>query len=223
MVKLILMRHGESTANMQNTFTGWTDATLTDKGRQQAQAAGIALKQTSIKIDDVHTSMLKRTIMTALIVCDVLNINWVPIFKTWRLNERHYGALAGLDKDQARQKYGVEQVERWRRGFIDVPPKLVKQEHQPAYDRIGVAMPLAESLEITQQRLLPYWYDAIVPKLQAGCNELVVAHGSSLRVLIKYLDHVSDDQLDQIDIPNGKPIIYTLDEQLQVIDKKVLN
>lgn len=223
MVKLILMRHGESTANMKNTFTGWTDATLTDKGRQQAQAAGIALKQTAIQIDDVHTSMLKRTIMTALIVCDILNINWVPIFKTWRLNERHYGALAGLDKDQARQKYGVEQVESWRRGFTDVPPKLAKQEHQSAYDRIGVAIPLAESLEMTQRRLLPYWQETIAPKLQDGRNEFIVAHGSSLRVLIKYLEQVPDDQLDQIDIPNGKPIIYTLDEQLQVVDKKILN
>lgn len=222
MVKLILMRHGESTANMQNTFTGWTDAPLTHKGQRQAYEAGLTLKQTAIQIDDVHTSMLKRTIMTALIVCDVLNINWVPIFKTWRLNERHYGALAGLDKDAARQQYGRKQVERWRRGFMDVPPTLIKQEHQQAYDRIGVAIPLAESLAMTQQRLLPYWHTSIAPKLQLGRNEFIVAHGSSLRVLIKYLEHVPDDELKQIKIPNGKPIIYTLDEQLRVVDKQIL-
>ncbi|MFL2019993.1 MAG: 2,3-bisphosphoglycerate-dependent phosphoglycerate mutase [Weissella hellenica] len=221
MVKLILMRHGESTANMKNTFTGWTDASLTNKGQRQAYEAGLTLKQTGIQIDDVHTSMLKRTIMTALIVCDVLNINWIPIFKTWRLNERHYGALAGLDKDTARQLYGHKQVERWRRGFIDVPPTLTKQEHQQAYDRIGVAIPLAESLVMTQERLLPYWNINIAPRLQLGRNEFVVAHGSSLRVLIKYLEHVPDDQLDQIKIPNGKPIIYTLDERLRIVDKQI--
>ena len=221
MVKLILMRHGESTANMKNTFTGWTDASLTNKGQRQAYEAGLTLKQTGIQIDDVHTSMLKRTIMTALIVCDVLNINWIPIFKTWRLNERHYGALAGLDKDTARQLYGHKQVERWRRGFIDVPPTLTKQEHQQAYDRIGVAIPLAESLVMTQERLLPYWNINIAPRLQLGRNKFVVAHGSSLRVLIKYLEHVPDDQLDQIKIPNGKPIIYTLDERLRIVDKQI--
>ena len=221
MVKLILMRHGESTANMKNTFTGWTDASLTNKGQRQAYEAGLTLKQTGIQIDDVHTSMLKRTIMTALIVCDVLNINWIPIFKTWRLNERHYGALAGLDKDTARQLYGHKQVERWRRGFIDVPPTLTKQEHQQAYDRIGVAIPLSESLVMTQERLLPYWNINIAPRLQLGRNEFVVAHGSSLRVLIKYLEHVPDDQLDQIKIPNGKPIIYTLDERLRIVDKQI--
>ena len=124
MAKLILMRHGESTANMQNTFTGWTDAALTDTGRAQAKAAGQLLKKEHIEIDDVHTSFLKRTITTAYIVCDELMINWIPIFKTWRLNERHYGALAGLNKDEARRQFGKQQVERWRRGFKDLPPQL---------------------------------------------------------------------------------------------------
>ena len=223
MVKLILMRHGESTANMQNTFTGWTDAALTDTGRAQAKAAGQLLKKEHIEIDDVHTSFLKRTIITAYIVCDELMINWIPIFKTWRLNERHYGALAGLDKDEARRQFGKQQVERWRRGFKDLPPQLSVRDHQPAYDRIGVDVPLSESLEMTLTRVRDYWDKNIAPRLRAGNNELIVAHGSSLRVLVKYLDQVADDELDQIAVPNAKPIIYTLDDQLQVIHKQVFD
>ncbi|WP_258088892.1 2,3-bisphosphoglycerate-dependent phosphoglycerate mutase [Weissella fangxianensis] len=223
MVKLILMRHGESTANMHNTFTGWTDAALTDKGRVQAKAAGQLLKKEHIEIDDVHTSFLKRTIMTAYIVCDELMINWIPIFKTWRLNERHYGALAGLDKDEARHQFGKQQVERWRRGFKDLPPQLSVRDHQPAYDRIGVDVPLSESLEMTLTRVRAYWDKNVAPRLRAGNNELIVAHGSSLRVLVKYLDQVSDDELDQIAVPNAKPIVYTLDDHLQVIHKQVFD
>lgn len=223
MVKLILMRHGESTANMQNTFTGWTDAALTDTGRAQAKAAGQLLKKEHIEIDDVHTSFLKRTITTAYIVCDELMINWIPIFKTWRLNERHYGALAGLNKDEARRQFGKQQVERWRRGFKDLPPQLSVRDHQPAYDRIGVDVPLSESLEMTLTRVRDYWDKNIAPRLRAGNNELIVAHGSSLRVLVKYLDQVADDELDQIAVPNAKPIIYTLDDQLQVIHKQVFD
>ncbi|WP_439819367.1 2,3-bisphosphoglycerate-dependent phosphoglycerate mutase [Weissella paramesenteroides] len=221
MVKLILMRHGESTANKDNTFTGWTDAALTDKGRAQAKEAGEILNKEHIQIDDVHTSLLKRTITTAYIVCDVLAINWIPIFKAWQLNERHYGALAGLDKDEARRRFGKQQVEQWRRGYQDIPPQLSVRDHQPIYDRIGVDVPLSESLEMTFVRVKNYWDLNIVPRLQAGRNEMIVAHGSSLRVLIKYLDQVADDQLDQIDVPNAKPIIYTLDDHLRVVNKQV--
>lgn len=219
---LVIVRHGQSKANLANLFTGWTDVPLTEHGIAQGHAVGRKLAQRKLLFDDVHTSYMKRAIITADIILDELGQDYLPIYKTWRLNERHYGALAGQNKDAVKAKYGVEQWHRWRRGYTDVPPALKKRTHDRRYDRLGVQMPLSESLQMTQQRLLPYWQDQIAPRLLDGKNELVVAHGSSLRALIKYLDQIPDDQIDRVEVPNGEPIIYHFDKHLQIIKKELV-
>lgn len=222
LVKLVITRHGESQANRDNVYTGWSDVPLTAKGIKQAQMAAQRIKNLNIHFSDVHTSMLQRAITTANLICDEIEQSYLPIHKTWRLNERHYGALRGMNKDDSKQQFGVEQVAKWRRGYSEVPPQLSKRDHERRYDRLGVQIPLSESLKMTQERLLPYWNDVIAGQLIDGQNQLIVAHGSSLRALIKYLDQIPDDQINSVEVPNGQPIVYELDSKLNVIQKQIL-
>lgn len=222
LVKLVITRHGESQANRDNVYTGWSDVPLTAKGIRQAQMAAQRIKNLNIHFSDVHTSMLQRAITTAHLICDEIEQSYLPIHKTWRLNERHYGALRGMNKDDSKQQFGVEQVAKWRRGYSEVPPQLSKRDHERRYDRLGVQIPLSESLKMTQERLLPYWNDVIAGQLIDGQNQLIVAHGSSLRALIKYLDQIPDDQINSVEVPNGQPIVYELDSKLNVIQKQIL-
>lgn len=224
MVKLVLVRHGESIANAENVYTGWNDVPLTKKGEEQARQAGRLIN----KIDDfqpthIHTSVLSRAITTANLVADVCNILWLPITKTWCLNERHYGALRGLNKDISRKVFGKEQVLLWRRSFDSIPPK----QGSPIIDRRYKLcdqhlMPRAESLHQTQLRLMPYYYDEVASRMLMGEDQLIVAHGSSLRALIKKLEDINDHDIVKLEVPNAQPIIYTMDDQLNIIDKKIL-
>lgn len=222
MATLVIVRHGQSQANLDNIFTGWTDVPLTAHGVQQGVAVGRLLAKAQLTFADVHTSLMKRAIITADLILEQVHQDYLPIHKSWRLNERHYGALSGQNKEKVRQRYGTKQWKKWRRGFSDVPPALTARLHDRRYDRLGIKVPLSESLQMTQRRLLPYWQDAIAPRLLDGKNQLVVAHGSSLRALIKYLDHIADDQIDQVEVPNGEPIVYRFDDHLHVVDKQVL-
>ena len=222
MSTLVIVRHGQSEANLANLFTGWTDVPLTTHGVAQGHAVGRELARRHLSFDHVHTSYMKRAIITADIVLDELGQDYLPIYKTWRLNERHYGALAGQHKDAVKANYGAEQWHRGRRGVTDGPPALQHRQCDRRYDRLGVQMPLSESLQMTQRRLLPYWEDQIAPRLLDGKNELIVAHGSSLRALIKYLDRIPDEDIDQVEVPNGEPIIYQFDEQLNITKKELI-
>ena len=216
MAKLILIRHGESAANRDNVYTGWTDVPLTRRGIKQAHDAGKAIRKLNINFSSVHTSMLKRAITTADIIMDEIHQNYLPLYKTWRLNERHYGALRGQNKDETRKIYGKKQVALWRRSFDAVPPLLSKVEPKRKYTVNGIKEPLGESLHMAYNRLVPYWVDHIAPELIEGHNQLVVAHGSSLRALIKYLENVSDQGIDGVEVYNGQPIIYDLDDKLRI-------
>ncbi|RVU70834.1 MULTISPECIES: 2,3-diphosphoglycerate-dependent phosphoglycerate mutase [Lactobacillus] len=225
MVKLVLVRHGESIANAANVYTGWNDVPLTEKGKAQAQKAGELIKQIpDFYPTHIHTSVLSRAIVTANIVADVCHFLYLPMTKTWRLNERHYGALRGLNKDISRKVFGAEQVLEWRRGFDSVPPKqgspIVDRRYQLCDQHL---MPRAESLHQTQLRLLPYYHDEIASRLMMQEDQLVVAHGSSLRALIKKLEEINDHDIVKLEVPNAEPIIYTMDEQLNIIDKKILH
>lgn len=223
MAKLVLIRHGESTANRDNVYTGWSDVPLTPRGVEQAQQAGKLIANLGIDFDMVHTSMLKRAVVTANIVLDDLNQNWLPINKTWRLNERHYGALRGQNKDETRRIYGKDQVARWRRSFDAVPPLLKHPDDDRRYAVNGILNePLGESLHMAYDRLLPYWIDQIAPRLMDDKNQLVVAHGSSLRALIKYLENISDQGIDGVEVENGEPIVYEMSKQLQIKSKTIL-
>lgn len=219
MVKLVIVRHGQSQANRDNIFTGWTDVPLTEKGIEQGELVGEELAKMGLEFADAHTSYMSRAIKTMNIILDRVNQLFIPVHKTWRLNERHYGALSGLNKAKVKEEVGAEQLHRWRRGYSEVPPKLTHRQHERRYDRLGVKMPYSESLAMTQKRLLPYWQDQIAPRLLDGKNQLIVAHGSSLRALIKYLDQIPDDQIDQVEVPNGKPILYEFDSALNITKK----
>ena len=207
--KLVLVRHGESTANRDNEFTGWTDVPLTAKGKTQAHQVGQVLSRYQLTLDNVYTSYLQRAIITAYIIMDEMQQAWVPINKTWRLNERHYGALRGLNKDDAREKYGVNQVALWRRSYTAIPPLLEQVNPNRRYS-VNIE-PRGESLKMASDRLIPYWTSNILPKLKAGQNVLMVAHGSTLRALIKYIEDISDDDIDGLEIGNGEPILYEYD------------
>ena len=219
MAKLVIVRHGQSQANRDNIFTGWTDVPLTEKGIEQGQMVGDELARMGIQFDDAHTSYMSRAIKTMNIILERIDQLYIPVYKTWRLNERHYGALSGLNKAKVKEEVGAEQLHRWRRGYSEVPPKLKQRQHERRYDRLGVKMPYSESLAMTQKRLLPYWEDQIAPRLMDGKNQLIVAHGSSLRALIKYLDQIPDDQIDQVEVPNGKPFLYEFDPALNITKK----
>ncbi|WP_076460695.1 2,3-bisphosphoglycerate-dependent phosphoglycerate mutase [Limosilactobacillus caccae] len=219
MADLVIVRHGQSQANRDNIFTGWTDVPLTAKGIEQGRLVGKELRDRGLQFAAAHTSYMQRAIMTTDIILEAIDQLYIPVHKTWRLNERHYGALSGRNKAVVKEEIGAAKLHRWRRGFKDLPPQLPTRQHERRYDRLGVKIPLSESLAMTQKRLLPYWQDQIAPQLLDGHNQLIVAHGSSLRALIKYLDQIPDDQIDQVEVPNGKPILYHFDDHLNILQK----
>ena len=223
MVKLVLIRHGQSLANKENVYTGWNDAPLTKKGIIQARHAGYLLRHEKISFQTAHTSVLMRAIKTANIVLDEIGQSYLPIYKTWRLNERHYGALRGLNKDYTRELYGEERVALWRRSFYTVPPLLKVQDQDRRYAQVpSQSLPRGESLKMAYDRIVPYWTEMIAPRLLAGENQLVVAHGSTLRALIKFLEHISDQGIDGVEVENGVPIVYDLDRYLKIIEKRII-
>ncbi|KRL38938.1 2,3-bisphosphoglycerate-dependent phosphoglycerate mutase [Liquorilactobacillus uvarum] len=223
MVKLVLLRHGQSQANETNTYTGWTDSLLTEEGAKQARDAGKLLKKEKIFFSTVHTSSLVRAIKTANIVLSTIGQAAVPIQKNWRLNERHYGALRGINKDLSRQIYGKHQIALWRRSYDAVPPLMAKPDYERRYNKYPRdILPLGESLKMASERIVPYWLDNIAPQLLHGKNQLIVAHGSTLRALIKYIEEISDEKIDGVEVENAVPIIYELDKKLRVMNKETL-
>ncbi|PMD68376.1 2,3-bisphosphoglycerate-dependent phosphoglycerate mutase [Companilactobacillus nuruki] len=218
MVKLVMVRHGESIANALNQYTGWSDVGLTQEGIVQAHKAAEQLE--GLYFDHVHTSVLKRAIMSAYIIQDELNLNYVPITKTWRLNERHYGALRGQNKDVTRREFGMEQVHQWRRSFYSIPPRLTQPDPNIGpYKYFGPEiMPRAESLYQAYQRIIPYYVDNVGPRLLDGKNQLIVAHGSTIRALIKYIENINDKDIDGVEVANGKPLIYEFDDKLNIVN-----
>lgn len=223
---LVLIRHGESEWNKQNLFTGWYDVQLSAKGNEEAAAAGQLLKKEGYAFDVAYTSYLKRAIRTLWHVLEQSDQMWIPVFKTWRLNERHYGALTGLDKQATVDKHGAEKVLEWRRSYNIPPPDLdTASEYYPGndvrYKDVSKNdLPLAESLELTAARVLPEWARTIVPNIRSGKNVLIAAHGNSLRALVKHLDNISEDEITGLNIPTGVPLVYHLDENLKPIPHK---
>tara|TARA_B100001105_G_scaffold2085_1_gene1465 strand:- start:259 stop:1005 length:747 start_codon:yes stop_codon:yes gene_type:complete len=223
MYKLVLLRHGESEWNLENRFTGWTDVDLTKKGEMEARLSGQLLKEGGYEFDVVHTSVLVRAIRTMEICLSEMGVSKIPIHYNWRLNERHYGALQGLNKAETAAKYGDEQVLVWRRSYNTPPPKLeLEDERHPRFDEKyrdldSKDLPASECLQDTVERFLPYWHEVIKPDILSGKRVLIVAHGNSLRALVKYLDNVSDDKIVGLNIPTGVPLVYELDEKLQPI------
>lgn len=216
---LILLRHGESEWNAKNLFTGWVDVRLSRLGESEASKAGILLAERGLLPDVVHTSLLRRAIATSQLALDTCDRHWIPVRRSWRLNERHYGALQGKDKRQTLDEYGEEQFKLWRRSY-DVPPPPIddadpnSQSTDPRYADLGDEMPRSECLKDVVNRMLPYWSDAIVPDLHSGKVVLVTAHGNSLRALVKHLDGVSDADISELNIPTGIPLLYELDEKM---------
>ena len=223
MHKLVLLRHGQSQWNLDNRFTGWHDVDLTDQGSEEAKAAGRVLKENGFVFDQAHTSLLKRAIRTLWIALDELDQMWMPVRRDWRLNERHYGALQGLNKSETAEKHGEEQVLIWRRAYDVPPPALEKSDerwpgHDARYSDLTEAqLPLTECLADTVDRFLPYWHETIAPEIKAGKRVIIAAHGNSLRALVKYLDDVSDEAILKLNIPTGMPLVYELDEDLKPI------
>lgn len=220
MKKLVLLRHGESTWNKENRFTGWTDVALSEKGVQEAKTAGLVLKQNGFAFDVAYTSLLKRAIKTLWIVLEDMEQMWIPVNLSWRLNERHYGALQGLNKSDTAAKFGEQQVLLWRRSYDVRPPALDKSDsrypgNDPRYRGLPEKyLPLTECLKDTVTRFLPYWKETIAPAVKSGQNVIIVAHGNSLRALVKYLDRISDEQIVELNIPTGIPLVYELDNNL---------
>ena len=223
MHKVVLLRHGESTWNKENRFTGWTDVDLSEKGRDEAQTAGRLLKQEGYAFDLAFTSVLTRAIRTCWIALDELGELWIPVERSWRLNERHYGALQGLNKAETAARHGEAQVKIWRRAYDIAPPALTPDdERHPSRDRRYASLapselPLTESLKDTVARFLPYWHSAIAPAITKGQRVLIAAHGNSLRALVKYLDDISDEQIVELNIPTGIPLVYELDASLNPV------
>jgi len=221
MHQLILLRHGESVWNQQNLFTGWTDVDLSERGREESRQAGKGLKEAGCLFDVAYTSVLKRAIRTLWILLDEMDLMWLPVKNDWRLNERHYGALQGLNKAETAEKYGEEQVKLWRRSYQVRPPALEEGDPRhprfdPRYRELGrELLPAAECLQDTAERVLPFWQENIVPALRDGKRPLIVAHGNSLRGLIKYLDGISDADIVNLEIPTGRPLVYQLDQDLR--------
>lgn len=218
--KLVLLRHGQSTWNELNQFTGWVDVPLTDQGRTEAARAGELLREQNILPDVVFTSMLRRAITTANLALESADRQWVPTNRSWRLNERHYGALQGLNKAQIREEHGEEKFMSWRRSY-DTPPPMLDDNHEfsqyrdERYALLGEDLPRTECLKDVVTRLVPYWYDNIVPQLAQGKTVLVVAHGNSLRALVKHLEGISDDDIAELNLPTGVPFMYDLDEHFK--------
>ncbi|HYH47381.1 MAG TPA: 2,3-diphosphoglycerate-dependent phosphoglycerate mutase [Thermoanaerobaculia bacterium] len=220
MHKLVLLRHGESTWNLENRFTGWTDVDLTPKGVEEAHEAARLLAAGGYTFDVAYTSLLKRAIRTLWIVLDGMDLMWLPVHRSWRLNERHYGALQGLNKAETAAQYGEQQVLLWRRSFADPPPPLTPDD--PRYpgrerryaDLSPAELPLAESLKDTIARFLPYWHETIAPQIRAGRRVVITAHGNSLRALVKHLDGIPEDEIVGLNIPTGIPLVYELNDDL---------
>lgn len=228
MHKLVLIRHGESVWNQENRFTGWTDVDLSDRGRAEARQAGQLLKDEGFTFDLAYVSVLKRAIRTLWIVLDEMDLMWLPVTHSWRLNERHYGALQGLDKSETAAKYGEDQVKVWRRSYDVPPPPLDPTDDRfpgddPRYAGLSKAeLPLTECLKDTVARFLPFWHETLAPDLQAGKKIVVVAHGNSIRAIVKYLDEVSENEIVGLNIPTGIPLVYELDADLKPIRHEYL-
>ena len=221
MIKVVLLRHGESTWNKENRFTGWTDVDLSERGVAEAHEGGRLLREGGYIFDLAHTSVLKRAIRTLWIALEEMDQMWIPVYNTWRLNERHYGALQGLNKAETAAKFGQEQVHLWRRSYDVPPPALAADDprypgRDPRYTTLTKdELPLTECLKDTVARFLPYWHQTIVPDLKAGKRVLIAAHGNSLRALVKYLDNIPDADIVELNIPTGIPLVYELDDNLQ--------
>jgi 2,3-bisphosphoglycerate-dependent phosphoglycerate mutase len=228
MHKVVLLRHGESDWNRENRFTGWTDVDLSDVGREEARAAGRLMAKEGYTFNQSYTSVLKRAIRTHHMALDEMNLLWIPVQRSWRLNERHYGALQGLNKAETAAKFGEDQVKVWRRSY-DIPPpplELDDQRHprfDPRYQDVSAAdLPRTECLKDTVARFLPYWHETIGPAIKAGKKVLIAAHGNSLRALVKYLDNVSDKEIVELNIPTGIPLVYELDADLKPLNHHYL-
>lgn len=223
MYKLVLIRHGQSSWNLENRFTGWTDVDLSEQGREEAQKAGELLKEEGFTFDVAFTSVLKRAIRTLWIVLDELDLMWIPVEKSWRWNERHYGTLQGLDKAETAEKFGNDQVHIWRRSYDTPPPALEKSDprhpsHDPRYKNLTQEeLPETECLKDTVDRFLPYWHETVAPAVKSGEKVVVVAHGNTIRALVKYLDNISDEAIADLNIPTGIPLVYELDANLKPI------
>jgi 2,3-bisphosphoglycerate-dependent phosphoglycerate mutase len=223
MKQIVLIRHGESVWNKENLFTGWTDVDLSEKGVQEAHAAGQKMKSEGYVFDECWTSVLKRAIRTLWIVMDEMDLMWLPVHNDWRLNERHYGALQGLNKAETTKQYGEEQVKIWRRSYDIPPPPLDKSDprwpgHEDKYEALTQdQVPLTESLKDTYARVVPFWNEIIVPRLKAGRQLLIAAHGNSLRAIVKHLDKISNDKITELNIPTGIPLVYHFDDELHVL------
>ena len=228
MHKVVLLRHGESVWNRENRFTGWTDVDLSEKGRQEAVDAGRTLKQEAYVFDVAFTSVLKRAIRTLWIVMDEMDLMWIPVYRHWRLNERHYGALQGLNKAEMAERHGEDQVLIWRRSYDTRPPALEKTDERypgndPRYRGLTEAeLPLTECLKDTVERFLPYWRETIKPGSRSGQRVINSAHGNRLRALVKYLDHIPDEEIVALNIPTGMPLVYELDHDLKAVDRYYL-
>ena len=229
MATLVLLRHGESDWNRKNLFTGWVDVDLTAEGEAQARAAGRLMAERGVDVDVVHTSVQKRAIRTANLALEEMDRLWLPVRRSWRLNERHYGDLQGRDKADTREKYGDAQFMLWRRSYDVPPPPLAPDDHRHAQndaryrDLPPEIIPLTECLKDVVERMLPYWYDAIVPDLRAGRRVLISAHGNSLRALVKHLEQISDEAIVELNIPTGQPYIYELDDDLRPVSAAYLD
>jgi 2,3-bisphosphoglycerate-dependent phosphoglycerate mutase len=224
MYKLVLLRHGQSTWNLENRFTGWTDVGLTEQGRAEAVSAGKLLDEGGYVFDIAYTSVLRRAIQTLWIVLQEMNFEWLPVVNAWQLNERHYGALQGLNKSEMAEKFGEAQVKIWRRSY-DVPPPALEldDERHPRFDPryaklTPEQLPSTESLKITLERVLPYWHVTLAPTIISGKRVLVAAHGNSIRAMVKYLDNISDVEIPELNIPTGIPLVYELDDNLKPIN-----
>ena len=223
MYKLVLVRHGQSTWNLENRFTGWTDVGLTDLGKSEAHEAGTLLREGGYVFDVAYTSVLRRAIQTLWIVLQDMNLEWIPVTNAWQLNERHYGSLQGLNKAEMAEKFGEAQVKIWRRSY-DVPPPALEwdDERHPRFDPRYAALtpeqlPATESLKLTLERVLPYWHLTLTPAIKSGKRLVVAAHGNSIRALVKYLDNISEADITELNIPTGLPLVYELDEDLKPI------
>jgi 2,3-bisphosphoglycerate-dependent phosphoglycerate mutase len=221
--KVVLLRHGESEWNKENRFTGWTDVDLSERGAKEARGSGRLLKEQGYVFDLAFTSVLRRAIRTLWITLDVMDLMWIPVHYSWRLNERHYGALQGLNKAETAEKYGNKQVKIWRRSYDAPPPPLTEDDERwpgrdpPYRDLAPEDKPLTECLKDTVARFLPYWHEAIAPAVRSGRQVIIAAHGNSLRALVKYLDSISDEDIVELNIPTGVPLVYELDAQLKPI------
>jgi len=225
MHRLVLLRHGESTWNKENRFTGWHDVDLSEKGREEAGEAGRLMAEQKFEFDVAYTSVLKRALRTLWIALDEMDMLWIPVHRSWRLNERHYGALQGLNKAETAAEHGEAQVKVWRRSYDIPPPPLTEEDpRHPSHDRRYASLspnqiPLTESLKDTVARFLPYWHESIAPDIKAGKRVLIAAHGNSLRALVKYLDNVSEQEIVELNIPTGIPLVYQLNDDLKPLQK----